>query len=99
VERFERIHHKSSQRFPISARIHRDYTNRQRRPYAIPQPPIYIVFFCLRHRVEIHPSVTDLLHHLLLLARKQCVYRRIELIAALEEVQLENEKVAHDSSS
>jgi hypothetical protein len=37
-----------------------------------------------------------LLLHLLLLARKQCVNLRIELIATLQEIQFQNEEISED---
>lgn len=44
-------------------------------------------------------SCCRLLRLHLLLARKQCVYGSIELIAALEEVEFENEDVAQDCAA
>ena len=40
-----------------------------------------------------------LLLDLLLLGRKQCLYGRIELVAALEEVEFKNEEISHNFSA
>jgi len=40
-----------------------------------------------------------LLLNLLLLGCKQCVYGRIELVAALEEVEFKNEEISHNFSA
>ena len=41
----------------------------------------------------------ELLLELFLLARQQRVHGRVELIAALEKVELEDENVAHDGAA
>lgn len=40
-----------------------------------------------------------LLLKLLLLARKERVHRRVELVAALEEIEFQDENVAHDGAA